>query len=189
LNGLHSALSAFLPGNTGLAFNQASTHSISLHFGGFAMRTLNLNPIFRANSGLDRVFDLIEAAAQRQGDDFPPFDSVRLSDNRFRLSIAVPGFRDDEVAVTQHKRELIVSGERKVDMQGEYLHQGIPARVFSRRFQLAEHTEVTGATLAHGLLSIELVRNVPDAEKPRTIPVSVSPDRAEPVRQFERNVA
>lgn len=153
------------------------------------MRTLNLNPIYRSNSGLDRVFDLIEAASQRAGDEFPPFDSLRLSDNRFRLSIAIPGFRDDEVAVTQHKRELIVSGERKAEPEGEYLHQGIPARVFSRRFQLAEHTEVTGATLAHGLLSIDLVRNIPEADRPRTIPVSISPDRAEPVRQIERNVA
>jgi len=153
------------------------------------MRTLTLNPVFRANAGLDRVFDLMEAAAQRQGDDFPPFDSIRLSDNRFRLSIAVAGFREDEVAVTQHKRELIVSGERKADTEGEYLHQGIPGRVFSRRFQLAEHTEVTGATLAHGLLSIELTRSIPEAEKPRTIPVSISPDRAEPVRQIERSAA
>ncbi|MGN6478784.1 Hsp20 family protein [Luteibacter sp.] len=153
------------------------------------MRSLTLNPVFRANSGLDRVFDLMEAAAQRQGDDFPPFDSIRLSDNRFRLSIAVPGFREDEVAVTQHKRELIVSGERKLDREGEYLHQGIPSRVFSRRFQLADHTEVTGATLAHGLLSIDLAREIPEAEKPRTIPVSSSPDRAEPVRQIERDAA
>lgn len=153
------------------------------------MRTLTFSPIYQPTSGLDRVFDLIEAAAQRQGDDFPPFDSLRLSDNRLRLSVAVPGFREDEVAVTQHKRELIVSGERKGEPEGEYLHQGIPRRVFSRRFQLAEHTEVTGATLAHGLLSIDLAREIPEAEKPRTIPVSVSPDRTEPVRQIERNAA
>lgn len=154
------------------------------------MRTLlDISPLSRAGTGFDRVFDLLEATAQRQGDDFPPFDSIRLSDNRFRLSIAVPGFTEDEVAVTVHKGTLIVSGERKVASQGEYLHRGIPARVFSRRFQLAEHMEVTGATLAHGLLSIELAREIPEAEKPRTIPVSTSPERAAPVRQIERDVA
>lgn len=150
---------------------------------------LDINPIYRASAGLDRVFDLIEATAQRQGDDFPPFDSVRFSDNRFRLTIAVPGFREDEVAVTQHKGALIVSGERKEEPEGEVLHQGIPRRVFSRRFQLAEHTQVVGASLAHGLLSIDLAREIPEAEKPRTIPVSISPDRASTVQQIDRHVA
>ncbi|UPG92773.1 Hsp20 family protein [Luteibacter aegosomatissinici] len=154
------------------------------------MRTLfDITPLHRSNVGLDRVFDLLEATAQRQGDDFPPFDSIRLSDNRHRLTIAVPGFTEDEVAVSVHQGALIVSGERKGEPQGEYLHRGIASRVFSRRFPLAEHVDVVGATLAHGLLSIDLVRDIPEAEKPRTIPVSVSPDRAEPVRQIGRTVA
>jgi molecular chaperone IbpA len=154
------------------------------------MRTLlNINPFDRSNTGLDRVFDLLEATAQRHGDDFPPYDAIRLSDDRFRLRIAVPGFQQDELAVSRLKGTLIVSGERKEEPEGEVLHQGIPRRVFSRRFQLAEHTEVTGATLAHGLLSIDLAREIPEADKPRIIPVSVSPDRAEPMRQIERDVA
>lgn len=154
------------------------------------MRTfLDVRPLFRASAGLDRVFDMLESNAQRQGDDFPPFDLIRLSDSRFRLAIALPGFGDDEVAVTQHKGTLIVSGERKEDVEGEYLHRAVPARVFSRRFQLAEHMEVTEAALSRGLLTIELAREIPEADKPRSIPVSIAPDRAEPVRHIERDMA
>lgn len=154
------------------------------------MRTLiDIAPLNRAPIGLDRVFDLLEATAMRQGDDFPPFDSIRLSEDRFRLMIAVPGFTDDEVAVSVHQGALIVSGERKGEATGEYLHRGIPSRVFSRRFTLAEHVDVTGATLADGLLTIDLAREIPEEEKPRVIPVSVSPHRADPVRHIERGMA
>lgn len=155
------------------------------------MRTLfDFTPATRANPGLDRVYDLLESAAQRRGDDYPPYDALRLDEHRFRLTLAVPGFADDEIAVSVHKGTLVISGERRADAEGEYLHRGIPGRVFSRRFQLAEHMDVTGATLRHGLLTIDLRREVPEAERPRSIPVGRTPDREEPAaRSIERHVA
>lgn len=143
-------------------------------------------PTARPTSGIDRVFDLLESAAQRQGDNYPAYDWVRLGEHRFRLTLAVPGFAQGEVAVTVRKGELVISGDRRADGVGEYLHRGIPSRVFSRRFQLADHVEVTGATLSNGLLSVELAREIPEAEKPRSIPVGGTPERHEPARQIER---
>lgn len=155
------------------------------------MRTLfDISPLHRTASGIDRVFDLLEASAQAQGDNYPPFDAIRLDDDQFRLTLAVPGFADDEIAVTSHQDTLIVSGERKSEPKGEFLHRGIPARVFSRRFQLAEHTKVTGASLANGLLSIELRREVPEALKPRVIPISAdTATRPSTVRQLQNDAA
>ena len=151
------------------------------------MRTLSdMSPMSRATPGIDRIFDLLEATAQRRGDDYPPYDSIRLDEHRFRLTLAVPGFSAEEVAVTVDKGVLVVSGERRAETEGQYLHRGIPLRVFSRRFPLGEHMDVTAAALANGLLSIELRRELPEADKPRAIPVSNAPDRREPVGQVSR---
>lgn len=137
------------------------------------MRTLlDFAPLHRSSVGFDRVFDLLEAAARNQtSDNYPPFDSIKLDEDRYRVTMAVAGFRESDLNITTQGNLLLVSGERKGEPEGEYLHRGIATRSFQRRFELAEHVHVTGARLADGLLSIDLKREVPDAMRPRQIPI------------------
>lgn len=155
------------------------------------MRTLlDFAPLHRSSIGFDRVFDLLESASRLQGDNYPPFDSIKLGEDRYRISLAVAGFSENDLAVSTQDNSLIVSGERKDEAEGEYLHRGIPSRVFSRRFELAEHVRVVGARLNNGLLSIDLQREVPDAMKPRRIPIGV--DKSEgtsAIRQLRAETA
>ncbi|SFW29894.1 Hsp20 family protein [Luteibacter sp. UNCMF366Tsu5.1] len=137
------------------------------------MRTLlDFAPLHRSSVGFDRVFDLLEAASRNQAsDNYPPFDSIKLDEDRYRVTMAVAGFRESDLNITTQGNLLLVSGERKGEPEGEYLHRGIATRSFQRRFELAEHVHVTGARLADGLLSIDLRREVPDAMRPRQIPI------------------
>jgi len=138
------------------------------------MRTLlNVAPLHRSSVGFDRMFDLLEAAASRgqAADNYPPFDSIKLSDDQYRLTMAVAGFRDQDLEISTQGNWLSVSGERSSEQEGEYLHRGIATRPFQRRFELAEHVQVVGAKLADGLLSIELKREIPEAMKPRRIDI------------------
>ncbi|WP_199098587.1 Hsp20 family protein [Dyella sp. ASV21] len=145
------------------------------------MRTvLDLSPLHRSSIGFDRVLDLLEAASRTQpGDNWPPFDSVKLSEDRYRLTMAVAGFSREDINITVQANMLTVSGERKGEQEGEVLHRGIANRPFNRHFELAEHMQVTGAKLENGLLVIELKREVPEAYKLRRIEiggdVAVSP--------------
>jgi molecular chaperone IbpA len=137
------------------------------------MRTLlDFSPLHRSSIGFDRVFDLLESAARSQTDNYPPFDSLKLGEDSYRITMAVAGFAEDELEISTHGNMLIVNGERKAEQEGEYLHRGIATRAFSRRFELAEHVHVTGARLANGLLSIDLKREVPEAMKPRRISIA-----------------
>jgi molecular chaperone IbpA len=137
-----------------------------------AMRTaFDYSPLFRSSVGFDRVLDLMEAASRTSADNFPPFDSLKVDDDTYRVTLAVAGFSEDELAITAQANLLIVQGERKPEPEGEYLHKGIANRAFTRRFELAEHVHVTGAQLINGLLSIELKREVPEAMKPRRIEI------------------
>lgn len=137
------------------------------------MRTvLDFSPLHRSSIGFDRVFDLLEAAARTQTtDNWPPFDSVKLSEDKYRITMAVAGFSRDEINITVQANMLTVSGERKIEQEGEVLHRGIANRPFNRRFELAEHVQVTGAKLENGLLVIDLKREIPDAYKPRRIEI------------------
>lgn len=155
------------------------------------MRTLlDFAPLHQSSVGFDRVFDLLESAARTRGDNYPPFDSIKLGEDRYRITLAVAGFSEDELAVSTQDNSLIVSGERKRDTEGEYLHRGIAARVFSRRFELAEHVRVIGARLVNGLLSVDLQREVPDAMKPRRIPIDVDESEgAAAIRQLRTETA
>lgn len=138
------------------------------------MRTLlDFSPLHRSSIGFDRVFDLLESAARTPaGDNYPPFDSIKLGEDAYRITMAVAGFTEDELTISAQGNLLVVSGEHKTEPEGEYLHRGIANRPFSRRFELAEHIQVTGARLANGLLSIELKREVPEAMKPRRIAIN-----------------
>jgi len=137
------------------------------------MRTvLDFSPLHRSSIGYDRVFDLLEAAARTQtNDNWPPFDSVKLSEDKYRITMAVAGFGRDDVTITVQGNMLTVSGERKGEQEGEVLHRGIANRPFNRRFELAEHMQVTGANMEHGLLVIDLKREIPEAYKLRRVEI------------------
>jgi molecular chaperone IbpA len=136
------------------------------------MRTnLNFSPLFRSTIGFDRVFDLLENASRTQSfDSWPPYDIVRTSEDSYRITMAVAGFSESEISITHQPNLLIVAGN-KPEEEGEYLHRGIPGASFERRFELADHVKVAKADLQNGLLTIALVREVPEEMKPRKISI------------------
>lgn len=153
------------------------------------MRTvLDFSPLHRSSIGFERVFGQLEAAQAQQPDNWPPFDTMKLSDERYRITMAVAGFKSDEIDISQQENLLIIKGERKQDAEGEYLHRGIAYRPFVRRFELAEHVEVENAHLADGLLNINLKREIPEAMKPRRIEINTDAVLKK-VRQIEQQVA
>ncbi|WP_201313120.1 Hsp20 family protein [Dyella sp. EPa41] len=154
------------------------------------MRTvLDFSPLHRSSIGFERVFGLLEAAQAQQSDNWPPFDTMRLSEDRYQITMAVAGFKRDEIDISVQDNLLSIKGERQSDAEGEYLHRGIACRPFVRRFELAEHVQVCDAQLADGLLTINLKRELPEAMKPRRIEIGTS-DIARPnVRQIEQQVA
>ncbi|UGB36806.1 Hsp20 family protein [Frateuria soli] len=141
------------------------------------MRTMfDLAPLHRSSIGFDRIFDMLENAARAQGaDNWPPYDTVKLSEDRYCITMAVAGFRRDELDISVQPNLLVVTGERRNGEQaGEYLYRGIASRAFTRRFELADHVKVTGANLADGLLTIELEREIPEAMRPRRIAIGTA---------------
>ena len=130
-------------------------------------------PFRRSTVGFDRLFDLLESSAAGQTqDNYPPFDLVNVDENRFRVSLAVAGFTQNEIDITAQQNQLVVSGKKSDDDGANYIHRGIANRSFERRFGLADHIKVTGASLKDGLLSIELVREIPEAMKARKIEIA-----------------
>jgi molecular chaperone IbpA len=130
----------------------------------------DFSPFRRSTVGFDRLFDLLEnSAAGQAGENSPPFELVQLDDNHYRISLAVAGFRPDDIDITAQQNVLIVSG-RKAEEDGKgFIHRGIANRSFERRFGLADHVQVRDADLRDGMLSIDLVREIPEAMKPRKI--------------------
>lgn len=155
------------------------------------MRTvLDFSPLHRSSIGFDRVFELLESAARTpQSDNWPPFDSVKISEDHYRITMAVAGFTRDDLQISLQDNLLTVSGERKMDHIGEVLHRGIANRPFSRRFELAEHMQVVGANLQDGLLVIDLKRELPEALKPRQIPINVNEKAATEPRLLKNQAA
>lgn len=139
------------------------------------MRGFDLTPYRRSTVGFDRLFDLIENNSRlQQGDNYPPFNIERLSEDRYRVTLAVAGFRADEIDITAQQNLLQVIG-RKDDSQADrskFLHVGIANRSFERRFELADFVRVEKADLADGLLTIDLLREVPEAMKPKKIAIN-----------------
>ena len=133
----------------------------------------DFSPFRRSTVGFDRLFELLENSAAGQGqENYPPFDLVQLDENRFRISLAVAGFKKEEIDITAQQNLLIVSGRRKEDDGSGFIHRGIATRSFERRFGLADHVTVREADLSDGLLSIDLVREIPEAMRPRKISLS-----------------
>ena len=138
--------------------------------------TFDLTPYRRSTVGFDRLFDLIENSTRAaQTDNYPPFNIERISDDRYRVTIAVAGFRQDEIDITAQQNLLQVSGRKAEisnDERAKFLHVGIANRNFERRFELADFVRVDSANLADGLLVIELAREVPEAMKPKKIAIN-----------------
>jgi molecular chaperone IbpA len=137
------------------------------------MRTdFDFAPFYRATVGFDRVFDLLDSVAtQTNGSGYPPYNIEKAGDDAYRIVMAVAGFAEAELNVTQKESELLVTGQTTPNGDGdkEYLYRGIAGRNFERRFQLADHVKVLGAKLANGLLTIELKREIPEEKKARAI--------------------
>jgi molecular chaperone IbpA len=138
------------------------------------MRTnFDFTPYRRSTVGFDRLFDLLETNMRGDGlDGYPPFDIATDGEDNYRITLAVAGFRPDEIEIVAQQNQLVVSGKRAEDQeQGRFLHRGIAARPFERRFQLADFVEVGSADFENGLLTIALKRVVPEAMKPRKIEI------------------
>ena len=133
-------------------------------------------PLFRSSVGFDRVFNFLENAQRaRSISDWPPHDIVTTGDDSYRISIAMAGFAKDELDLTFQSNLLTVTGKKQEAPADGYLHRGIAGRPFEHRFELADHVRVNGADLSNGLLSIDLVREIPEAMKPRKISIQSEP--------------
>ncbi|AHE51678.1 Hsp20 family protein [Sphingomonas sanxanigenens] len=156
------------------------------------MRTTDFTPYRRSTVGFDRLFDLLERTSRpEQADSYPPFDLERRGEDQYRITIAVAGFRRDEIDITAQQNLLVVTG-RKEKAEGDrssFLHVGIATRAFERRFQLADFVRVEHAGLADGLLVIDLVREVPEAMKPQKIAIADAPQTQSVTIEDQREAA
>jgi molecular chaperone IbpA len=140
------------------------------------MRTFDLAPLYRSTVGFDRLFSMLDQGAgfEGSGSTYPPYNIERTGENAYRITVAVAGFAEPEISIEAKQNTLTIKGEKQAkadEKKGEVLYQGIAARAFERVFQLAEHVEVRGAALENGLLHVDLVREIPEAMKPRQIPI------------------
>lgn len=142
------------------------------------MTTFDFSPLFRTSVGYDRLASLLNSATRlEQGAGFPPYNIQKAGEDRYRITMAVAGFSQDELNITTENNRLVVTGDKAEDKETDenaFLYRGIATRSFERRFNLAEHVKVTGARLDNGLLHIELEREIPEAMKPRTIEIGMS---------------
>jgi molecular chaperone IbpA len=146
------------------------------------MRHFDFAPLYRSTVGFDRLAQILDSVSGLESDAvYPPYNIERLADNAYRITMAVAGFSADEIKVDVKESTLTVRGEKsaeKPESERTYLHRGIAARSFERRFQLADYVEVQGADLKDGLLHIDLVRNLPERMKPRTIAIGADASKA-----------
>jgi molecular chaperone IbpA len=136
------------------------------------MRTFDLAPLYRSTVGFDRLFSMLDGFESAPG--YPPYNIERTGENTYRISVAVAGFGEDDLSIDAKENTLTIKGEKQVkdeQNRGEVLYQGIAARAFERVFQLADYVQVKGAALENGLLHVDLVREIPEAKKPRRIAI------------------
>jgi molecular chaperone IbpA len=139
------------------------------------MDRFDFSPLFRSTIGFDRLARLVDTATRVDSAalSYPPYNIEKTGDDSYRLTMAVAGFSQEELDITVHENTLIVTGQaRQEEENGRYLHRGIARRAFERRFSLADHIKVTGASLDNGLLHVDLVREVPEEMKPRQIKIA-----------------
>jgi molecular chaperone IbpA len=145
------------------------------------MRTFDLAPLYRSTVGFDRLFSMLDGFETAPG--YPPYNIERTGENDYRITVAVAGFGEGELSIESKENTLTIKGEKQVKEEntGEVLYQGIAARAFERHFQLADYVVVKGAALENGLLHVDLVREIPEAKKPRSIPISSGAQAAQMV--------
>ena len=138
------------------------------------MRSYDLSPLWRSTIGFDRFFDLAETAQRAAEDNYPPYNIERLGEDSYQISLAVAGFAPEEISITAEQNVVTIEGNRSEKSQREYLYRGISTRHFKRQFNLADYVQVKNASFDNGLLMIELVREIPEAMKPRRIAINGS---------------
>jgi molecular chaperone IbpA len=142
------------------------------------MRTFDLTPFYRSTVGFDRLFSLLDQAPGDGSPGYPPYNIERTDENQFRISVAVSGFSQNEISIVAKENTLTIKGEKAANENGkpqnEVLYRGIASRAFERSFQLADFVQVKNASLENGLLHVDLVREIPEAKKPRNIPITTS---------------
>jgi len=142
------------------------------------MRQYDLPSLYRSTIGFDRLFSILDQVSGADAQNYPPYNIERVGENAYRLTVAAAGFSSDDLSIEVKENALTLHGEKKVvpgERKTELVYQGIAARAFERRFQLADFVQVTGASLENGLLHIDLVREVPEAKRPRRIPINGRP--------------
>ncbi|KHT62956.1 heat-shock protein Hsp20 [Photobacterium gaetbulicola] len=138
------------------------------------MRNLDFTPLYRSAIGFDRLFNQMEKSATNANAGYPPYNIEQQDENHYRITMAVAGFADEQLDITQQQNKLIVRGTREANGETErqYLYQGIAERDFERKFQLADYVKVVGAEMENGLLHIDLEREIPEEQKPRKIAIN-----------------
>ena len=139
------------------------------------MRSYDLTPFYRSTVGFDRFFSLLDQAASEASPGYPPYNIERTGETTYRISVAVSGFSQHELSIVAKENTLTIKGEKSANENGakaEVLYRGIAARAFERVFQLADFVQVKNASLENGLLHVDLVREIPEAKKPRSIPIN-----------------
>ena len=145
------------------------------------MRTFDLAPLYRSTVGFDRLFSMLDGFEATPG--YPPYNIERTGETAYRISVAVAGFSESELSIEAKENTLTIKGEKQAKDErtsGQVLHQGIAARAFERVFQLADYVQVKGASLENGLLHVDLVREIPEAKKPRQIPIGDGQEKHQP---------
>jgi molecular chaperone IbpA len=139
------------------------------------MRNYDLTPLFRSSVGFDRLSRLVDSASRvdESALSYPPYNIERTGEDTYRVSMAVAGFSEAELTITAQENSLVITGKpTKEEKERNFLYRGIAGRAFERRFDLADHIRVAGANLTNGLLHVDLVREIPEAAKPRTISIN-----------------
>src|SRR6202790_4081694 len=144
----------------------------------YPMRTYDLAPFYRSTVGFDRFFSLLDQATADGSPGYPPYNIERTGENAYRISVAVSGFAQGELSIVAKENTLTIKGEKTANENGsansEVLYRGIAARAFERAFQLGDFAQVKNASLENGLLHVDLVREIPEAKKPRSIPITTT---------------
>ena len=156
------------------------------------MRTFDLAPLYRSTVGFDRLFSMLDQTGGFEATPgYPPYNIERTGENTYRISIAVAGFGQDELSIESKENTLTVRGEKqeKQESNSEVLYQGIAARAFERVFQLADYVQVKSAALENGLLHVELVREIPEAKKPRNVPIGNGAGKKEQAQVIDHKAA
>ena len=156
------------------------------------MRHFDLTPLYRSTIGFDRLGSLLDTLGSFDGEapSYPPYNIERVGENDYRISMAVAGFGAGDLDIEVKETTLSIRGEKTTEQEDTtFLHRGIASRSFERRFQLADHVLVKGATLENGLLHVDLVRELPEAMKPRTIPIATKTDKADKPKVIDSKAA